>query len=127
MDLQTLFDYSTFANYGSALEKEIEAEVFLTVLTPLKSTSYYRDLGTIAQRSLSRPLNFGQQLKLKNQLVESLQTYNNNADDTQERRVAVPAQSVNIDTTNKANGEADLRFDYYLVKSLQLKSVTVPA
>jgi hypothetical protein len=123
VDLQSLFDYSTFSNYGSDVDKEIEAEVFLTVLTPNKSVAYYRDMGTIAQRSLSRPLNFGQELKIKNQLVESLQTYNNNADDTQERRIAVPAESVKLIDTNKQAGDLDVNFDYYSLRTLTLKPV----
>lgn len=123
--LQELFDYFTFANYGSDVSKEIDAEVFLSVLNIKGSCAYNRDLGTDAKRTEGRTLNPGQELKLRNQITEALQSYNLNVDDTTERRIAVPSDGINIIDTNKNNGELDIQFGFYKLRDLSFDKVQV--
>lgn len=125
MDLQSLLDFSTFANYGVDVNKEIEGEMFLNLLTPLGSVKYMRDMGTDAKKSLSRAINPALYLKLSNQVINSLQNYNNNADDGTERRVAVPADSVQILQSNTAQGELDVQLRYYRLRDLQILDLKV--
>lgn len=125
MDLQSLLDFSTFANYGVDVNKEIEGEMFLNLLTPLGSVKYMRDMGTNAKKSLSRAINPALYLKLSNQVINSLQNYNNNADDSTERRVAVPADSVQILQSNTAQGELDVQLRYYRLRDLQILDLKV--
>lgn len=99
--------------------------MFLNLLTPLGSVKYMRDMGTDAKKSLSRAINPALYLKLSNQVINSLQNYNNNADDGTERRVAVPADSVQILQSNTAQGELDVQLRYYRLRDLQILDLKV--
>jgi len=123
MDLQQLFAFSTFANYGADIPKEIEAEVFLSLLTDKSSLFYNRDFGTDARRAESRPLNFSSELRLRNQIINSLQDYNENVDDSTERRVAVPSDK--IEFIRGGAGELNVKMGYYRLRDLQYNEVAV--
>lgn len=123
MDLGQLFAFSTFSEYGSDIPKEIMAEVFLSILTVQGSLFYNRGYGTTVKRAESRPINFATELRLQNEIVNSLQDYNENVDDTTERRVAVPADSVKF--TRGGPGELDVKFGYYQLRDLKYNEVVV--
>jgi hypothetical protein len=125
VQISELLDFATFANYGKDVNKEIEAEIFLNLLSDLGSTFYNRDMGTDAKRSLSRTMSFSQELKLQNQVIESMQNYNNTVDDTTERRIAVPADTVVIRDSDKGRGEVDIEMRYYRLRDLQMLPVRV--
>lgn len=123
MDLAQLFAFSTFANYGENIEKEIEAEIFLSVLTSKGSLFYNRDYGTSARRAESRPLNFTAELKLQNEIINSLQEYNENVDDSTERRVAVPSE--NIEFIRGGVGELNVKIGYCRLRDLKFDEVLI--
>lgn len=125
MQISELLDFSTFARYGQDVNKEIEAEIFLILLTDKGSVAYNRELGTDAKKSLSRAMNLSLQLRLQNQVLDSLQSYNNNVDDSTERRIAVPADTVQLIDANKGNGELDIQFRYYRLRDLQVLDLRV--
>ena len=82
-------------------------------------------MGTDAKKSLSRAINPALEIKISNQIINSLQNYNNNADDSTERRVAVPADSVAIEKSNTGNGELDVVLRYYRLRDLQILDLKV--
>lgn len=123
MDLQQLFAFSTFANYGADIPKEIEAEVILSILTDKSSLFYNRGFGTDVRRAESRPLNFTTELKLQNQVITSLQDYNENVDDSTERRVAVPTDKVEF--VRGGTGELNAKIGYYRLRDLKYNEVAV--
>lgn len=125
VQISELLDFSTFARYGENVDKEIEAEIFLNLLTDKGTVNYNRELGTDAKQSLSKALNLTLQLKLQNQILDSLQTYNNNVDDSTERRIAVPADTVQLVDSNKSKGELDILFRYYRLRDLQVLDLRV--
>ena len=123
MDLETLFAFATFANYGEDVDKEIEAEVFLSILTALGSLFYNRGFGTSVRRSESRPINFTAELRLQNEIINSLQEYNGNVDDSTERRVAVPADKIEV--LKGGPGELNVKVGYYRLRDLKFNEVLV--
>jgi len=118
VEIQELLDFSTFAQYGQNVNKEIEAELFLNLLTPLGSIFYNRGMGTDAKKSLSRAINPALEIKIQNQVIESLQNYNNMVDDSTERRVAVPADSVQIKNSDVMEGNLDVQLRYFRIRDL---------
>jgi hypothetical protein len=123
MDLGQLFAFSTFSEYGSDIPKEIMAEVFLSILTIQGSLFYNRAYGTSAKRAESRPLNLSTELRLQNEIINSLQDYNENVDDSTERRVAIPADSIKFQRGGP--GELDVKFGYYQLRDLKYNEVSV--
>lgn len=99
--------------------------MMLNLLTPLTTVKYMRGMGTEAKKSLSRAINPALEIKLSNQVIDSLQNYNNNADDSTERRVAVPADSVKILPSNTSSGELDVQLRYYRLRDLQILDLKV--
>ncbi|TGL39622.1 hypothetical protein EHQ53_13960 [Leptospira langatensis] len=125
--IEDLFDFSVTANYGqdpSNVNKEIQAEVLLSELLEKKSLPYYRKWGTDAVRSEAGPLTIARFLKLQVQALETIQIYNDDADSTTERRVAVPPDQMDIDISDQLNGSAFIFLQYIQLRDLNTFEVT---
>lgn len=119
---QTL-DFSTFANYGTNVEREIHAEVLLSLLTRKGSVAGYREFGTEIQSSVNAPLNLQRFLLLLTQSIESLQKYNDSAATDTERRVSVDSEAFEFDVSSLFQGIASM--SVYYIRLRDLVKVTV--
>jgi hypothetical protein len=122
--IEELFDFSVTSNFGSDVNTEIEAEVLLSEILERKSLPYYRKWGTDAVKSEARALTLALFLKLQVQSIETVQIYNDDADATTERRVAIPPEDLEIDITEENNGKANIFLRYIQLRDLNTFEVT---
>jgi hypothetical protein len=115
-----LFDFSTTSRWGSDVDKEIDAEVLLYLLTPKKSVPYYRDMGTNLVRSENRPLNVPAAVRMGVEVVESIQQYNDDHDiSADERRVSVPFEEIDFDDEQQRIGNFGITVKYTSLRNVQ--------
>lgn len=126
MTIEEALDFSTFANYGNDIDKEIFAEVVLYILTQKKSLPYYRDMGTLVKNSENKPIQLEKQLTSAILIIESVQKYNDDVNlDLGDRRVAISFDDIDFDITNQLVGELDTKVVYTPLKDLVPVNVSV--
>jgi hypothetical protein len=116
-ELQESFSFNLISNYGKKINDEIRFEVLLHALTPKKSTSYYRQLGSNLHKIDERPLTIENSIEIAIDLVESIQLYNENIVSKDERRVSINFQDINFELNEKL-GKLNCSFSYISLNNL---------
>lgn len=116
--VEELFDFSTTSSFGTDVDKEIMAEVLLSLITPKKSIPYYRAWGTELAKSEARPITISGFLSLTTQAVESIQKYNDDINSKDERRVAISQENIEIFIDEQTNGIVEMQVPYIQLKDL---------
>lgn len=123
-ELSRVLSLSTFSNYGKNLDLEIQAEVFIHILTQKKSVSYYRAMGI--RNKENTPLTIQRALEIGIDITDSIQLYNDNiTSDKYERQVSMPFDEIEFDDTGMAQGNLGVRALYYTLKDFKSKEVNV--
>lgn len=118
--ISELFDLRTLTNYGLDLDKEIQCEVLLSIVTNKKSVRYFNNFGTNLQYKENIHNNISNAIMLGIDIINSVQVYNENAiSDKYERKVSLPFDSIEFDSENDSVGQLDIRCKYYPLKDLK--------
>lgn len=118
MNVSELFDFSTTSNFGKDIDKEIQAEILLSLITPKKSIPYYREWGTDLTRSENTPITIANFLNLQIQAVESIQKYNDDINSREERRVSISQDDIEIFIDEQTNGIMEMQVPYIQLRDL---------
>ena len=118
MEADELLDLAVSMQWGTDVLKEIAAEVLLAATTPKGSMLGSREYGTGINDARSEPTGPVRNMVLAMEAVHSIQYYNDHVLSSEERRVAVIYDEIEIDTVNSAQGELSITVPYIPVRAL---------
>ena len=123
--LSELFSLKTFSYYGENIEKEIQSEVFLSILTRKKSVKYFNSFGTELYRKENKPINTTELIMSGIDIITAVQSYNDNIISKDERQVLVPFEQIEFYAENQSIGEVDINVSYYPLRDLKERNISL--